>query len=61
MSRGEGIAQAMQIALRHKRAVYHVYHSMQRESLEKYLYNVAGGLCAAMSSGRARGFTPVRG
>ena len=38
----EGIAQAMQIALRHKRAVYHVYHSMQRESLEKYLYNVAG-------------------
>lgn len=39
---GEGIAQAMQIALRHKRAVYHVYHSMQRESLEKYLYNVAG-------------------
>ena len=23
-------------------AVYHVYHSMQRESLEKYLYNVAG-------------------
>lgn len=38
----EGIAQALQIALRHKRAVYHVYHSMQRESLEKYLYNVAG-------------------
>lgn len=38
----EGIAQAMQIALRHKRAVYHVYHSMQHESLEKYLYNVAG-------------------
>lgn len=38
----EGIAQAMQIALQHKRAVYHVYHSMQRESLEKYLYNVAG-------------------
>ena len=38
----EGIAQAMQIALRHKRAVYHAYHSMQRESLEKYLYNVAG-------------------
>ena len=38
----EGIAQAMQIALRHKRAVYHVYHSMQRETLEKYLYNVAG-------------------
>ena len=38
----EGIAQAMQIALRHKRAVYHVYHSMQRESLEKYLYTVAG-------------------
>lgn len=38
----EGIAQAVQIALQHKRAVYHVYHSMQRETLEKYLYNVAG-------------------
>ncbi|MBS6844258.1 MAG: TetR/AcrR family transcriptional regulator C-terminal domain-containing protein [Clostridiales bacterium] len=38
----EGIAQAVQIALQHKRAIYHVYHSMQRETLEKYLYNVAG-------------------
>ena len=38
----EGIAGAMGIAIQHKRAVYHVYHSMQRETLEKYLYNVAG-------------------
>lgn len=38
----ESIAQAVQIALQHKRTVYHVYHSMQRETLEKYLYNVAG-------------------
>ena len=38
----EGIAQAVQIALQHKRAVYHVYHSMQRETLEKqYMQAVA--------------------
>lgn len=57
----EGIAQAMQIALRHKRAVYHVYHSMQRESLENTSTTSRARSCAAMSSGRARGFTPVRG
>ena len=56
----EGIAQAVQIALQHKRAVYHVYHSMQRETLEKYLYNVAKS-CAAMSSGRVRASTQARG
>ena len=39
---GRALHRRCQIALRHKRAVYHVYHSMQRESLEKYLYNVAG-------------------
>ena len=38
----EGITQAVRIVMEHKRAVYHVYHSVQRETLEKYLYNVAG-------------------
>lgn len=38
----DGFSEAVHIALAHKRAVYHVYHSMQRETLERYLYRVAG-------------------
>lgn len=38
----EGFLQAVNIAKQHKRAVYHVYHSMRREELEHYLYAVAG-------------------
>lgn len=37
-----GFTEAVRIAMEHKRAVFHVYHSMRREELERYLYTVAG-------------------
>lgn len=38
----DGFVLAVEIAIRHKRAIYHVYHSMQRETLESYLFRIAG-------------------
>ncbi len=40
----EGFLFATKFALENKRAVYHVYHSLQREELENYIYNVAGNV-----------------
>lgn len=40
----EGFIMATRFALENRRAVYHVYNSLRREELERYLYNVAGGI-----------------
>lgn len=38
----QGFIEAVSFAAGHKRAIYHVYHSMRREELERYLYAAAG-------------------
>lgn len=38
----EGFITAARFALNNKRAVYHVYNSIQKEELERYLFGVAG-------------------
>ena len=40
----EGFIMATRFALENRRAVYHVYNSLRREELERYLYNVAGSI-----------------
>jgi len=35
---------AAKFALENKKAIYHVYYSIRREELERYLYNVAGNV-----------------
>lgn len=40
----DGILQAVEFALNNRRAVYHVYHSLNREELERYLHRVVGSL-----------------
>ena len=38
----DSFIQATSFALEHRQCIYHVYHSMQREELEQYLYRIAG-------------------
>lgn len=38
----EGFIEAVSFASEHRRAIDHVYHSMRREELERYLYAAAG-------------------
>lgn len=38
----EGLIQSTQFALQNKRAVYHIYNSVNRRELENYLFQVAG-------------------
>ena len=38
----ESFILATGFAMEHRRCIYHVYHSMQREELERYLYHIAG-------------------
>ena len=38
----ESFIQATSFALQHKKCIYHIYHSMQKEDLEQFLYNIAG-------------------
>lgn len=40
----ESFIVATKFALENRRAIYHVYNSMQREELENYIYNVAGNV-----------------
>lgn len=40
----ESFIVAAEFALKNKRAVYHVYNSMQREELANYIYNVSGNI-----------------
>lgn len=35
---------AAKFALENRKAIYHVYNSMQREELENYIYNVSGNI-----------------
>ncbi len=35
---------AAKFALENKKAIYHVYNSMQREELEDYIYNISGNV-----------------
>lgn len=35
---------AAKFALENKKAIYHVYNSMQREELENYIYNISGSV-----------------
>lgn len=38
----EGFIQGANFALQHRIAVSHIYHSMQREELEQFLFHIAG-------------------
>lgn len=40
----EGFLLAAQFALKNKKAIYHIYHSLQREELERYLFDIAGSV-----------------
>lgn len=51
----EGFLEAVNIAMEHRRAVYHIYHSMRREELERYLYTVAGSVMLRYVEQESRG------
>ena len=38
----DSFIQATSFAIQHKKCIYHIYHSMQKEELEGFLYNIAG-------------------
>lgn len=38
----ESFILATSFAMEHRRCIYHVYHSMQREELEQYLFHISG-------------------
>ncbi|WP_349948716.1 TetR-like C-terminal domain-containing protein [Lacrimispora sp. BS-2] len=38
----ESLLQALKFAIENKKAVYHIYNSIQKEKLEKYLFDVSG-------------------
>jgi AcrR family transcriptional regulator len=38
----ESVLQALKFAVENKKAVYHIYNSIQKEKLEKYLFDVSG-------------------
>ncbi len=38
----ESFLVAINFAIKNKKAIYHIYHSVQRERVEEYLYRVAG-------------------
>ena len=38
----ESFIWATSFAMEHRKCIYHIYHSMQREELERYLYNISG-------------------
>ncbi len=40
----ESFIAAAKFALENRKAIYHVYNSMQREQLENYIYNVSGNV-----------------
>lgn len=40
----ESFIMAAEFALKNKKAIYHVYNSMQREELVNYIYNIAGNI-----------------
>ena len=40
----EGFLVAARFALNNKKAIYHVYNSMQKEELENYIYKVSGNV-----------------
>lgn len=46
---------AISFALDNKRAIYHIYNSVSRERLEKYLYNVVEGVMTYAVSIASRG------
>ena len=55
----EGFLRATAFVMENKRAVYHVYHSMNREYLEHYLYQVTGNLMLRFVRKQAEGM-PVK-
>ena len=55
----EGFIEGAQFALQNKKVVYHIYNSVRREEVEKYLYHVAGDVMrqyveAAAAGSRAK-------
>lgn len=40
----ESLLQALKFAVKNKKAVYHIYNSIQKEKLEKYLFDVCGNV-----------------
>lgn len=43
----DGLLDSTKFALENKKAIYHIYNSLSREQLEKYLYDVTGNLMLA--------------
>lgn len=51
----EGVKEATEFALENKKAIFHVFNSMKRELLEKYLFDVADVLMQQVVADRATG------
>lgn len=51
----EGFLQAIQFARQNRRAIYHIYNSISRDRLEKYLYDVTLNNVAAFVTKQAEG------
>lgn len=51
----EGFIQSAQFALENRRAVYHIYNSVNREQLERYLFRVTDHMIEAFVRKQAQG------
>ncbi len=51
----ESFLVALNFAMENKKAIYHVYHSMQRERVEDYLYEVAGNVMNSYVENESKG------
>ncbi len=51
----EGFLESTAFALQNKRAIYHIYNSINREQLERYLYDVTDNLMVGIVKNQAEG------
>ncbi|MCM1273031.1 MAG: TetR/AcrR family transcriptional regulator [Clostridium sp.] len=51
----EALIQTTEFALKNKRAIYHIYNSVNREQLERYLFNVTQEIMMDFVRGQAEG------
>lgn len=53
----DGFLETLNFVRENKRAVYHVYHSIDRALLEKYLYRVVGDMMLTVVQAQSKGLT----
>lgn len=51
----EGLIQSTAFALQNKKAIYHIYNSINRDKLERYLYSISGDLMTWFVQQQAQG------